>query len=198
MISSVCVFCSSSSAVPPGFHTLATATGESLARAGLTLVYGGTTTGLMGEVARAAHAAGGRVVGVIPAKLRELGLANEACDELHITHDLRDRKGLMDELSDAFLALPGGLGTLEEIFEVFNLKYLKYHQKPVVFLNHEGFYNDLFAFFETLYAARFTKRAVEQLYHAAPDLPAFHAYLQSYVPVEVADKWYDRSTDALE
>lgn len=183
--------------MPSVYHTLARDVGESIARRGLTLVYGGTTTGLMGEVAASARDAGGRVVGVIPEKLRELGLANETCDELHVTRDLRDRKGLMDELSESFLSMPGGLGTLEEVFEVFNLKYLRYHQKPVVFLNHDGFYDELFRFFERLYEARFTKRAVEQLYAAVPDMNAFFHYLENYVPVEVAEKWYDRSTDAI-
>lgn len=197
MVSSVCVFCSSSSAVPAGFHKLAREVGSSLAKRGLTLVYGGTTTGLMGEVAFAARDAGGKVIGVIPEKLLELGLGNDTCDTLHVTRDLRDRKGKMDALSDAFLSMPGGLGTLEEIFEVFNLKYLRYHQKPVVFLNHEGFYDELFRFFERLYEARFTKRAVEQLYAAVPDMKSFFSYLDGYIPVQVADKWYDRSTDAV-
>jgi uncharacterized protein (TIGR00730 family) len=103
----------------------------------------------------------------------------------------------MDEHADAFVALPGGLGTLEEIFEVLNLKYLRYHQKPVVFINHRGFYEPVFASFEQFYHERFTKRAVEKLYASLPDVASLFTYLESYEPVQVEEKWYDRSTDEI-
>ena len=103
----------------------------------------------------------------------------------------------MDEHSDAFVALPGGLGTLEEIIEVLNLKYLRYHQKPVVFINHKGFYEPLFAAFETFYEQRFTKRAIKKLYASLPSVPDLFPYLATYEPIQVEEKWYDRSTDEI-
>jgi uncharacterized protein (TIGR00730 family) len=132
-----------------------------------------------------------------PQKLHDLGRAYSRSDKLIISKDLRDRKGIMDEYAEAFVALPGGLGTLEEIIEVLNLKYLRYHQKPVIFLNHKGFYEPVFAAFEAFYEQRFTKRAVEKLYAALPDVAAIFPYLESYVPIQVEEKWYDRSTDEI-
>ena len=119
------------------------------------------------------------------------------CDELIISNDLRDRKAIMDEKSDAFIALPGGLGTLEEIIEVLNLKYLRYHQKPVIFLNHRAFYEPLFNAFGPFYEERFTKKAIQQLYAAISTVDEVFPYLDSYVPVQVEEKWYDRSTDDI-
>ena len=193
----ICVFLSSSEAVPAKYWDLTRELATAIAQRGDTLVYGGTKVGLMREIADAAQAAGGKVIGVVPEKLREIGYANEACDEVLLTGDLRERKGKMDALADAFVALPGGLGTLEEVAEVLSLKYLRYHQKPVIFLNHEGFYDGLFQWWEKLYDERFTKRAMAQLYAAVPSVEAMYAYLDRYEPVTVEEKWYDRTTDAI-
>jgi len=193
----ICVYLSSSEAVDEKYFALTRAVGQAIGARGDTLVYGGTKVGLMRVLAESAQAAGAKVIGVVPAKLREIGYANEACDELIDTSDLRERKGKMDEISDAFVALPGGLGTLEEVTEVLSLKYLRYHQKPVIFLNHDGFYDGLLQWWEQLYAERFTKRAITQLFASCPDMAAVYAYLDNYVPVQVEQKWYDRSTDEI-
>ena len=181
----------------PAFVDLAVRLGTEIGQRGHTLVYGGNRTGLMGRLADAVKEAGGPVIGVVPRKLHAMGLSYPACDELVISRDLRDRKAIMDEQAEAFVALPGGLGTLEEIIEVLNLKYLRYHRKPVVFINHKGFYDPLFTAFARFYDQRFTKRAVEKLYAALPDVASLFPYLASYVPVEVEQKWYDRSTDDI-
>ncbi|MEX0326151.1 MAG: TIGR00730 family Rossman fold protein [Puniceicoccaceae bacterium] len=193
----ICVYLSSSDAVEPHYVDVALELGTAIGEKGHTLVFGGNNTGLMGKLADAVKAAGGSVIGVVPQKLHDLGRSYLKCDKLIISKDLRDRKAIMDDFADAFVAIPGGLGTLEEIIEVLNLKYLRYHQKPVIFLNHRGFYESLFATFAGFYEERFTKRAVEMLYAALPDVPSIFPYLESYEPVQVEEKWYDRSTDAI-
>jgi uncharacterized protein (TIGR00730 family) len=193
----LCVYLSSSEAVPQKYRQLTHELGKAIGEHGHSLVYGGNMTGLMGVLAEAAHNAGAHITGVVPQKLYDRGFAFPKCDDLQVTQDLRDRKAAMDAQADAFIALPGGLGTLEEIIEVLNLKYLRYHQKPVVFINFEGFYASLFQVFEGFFAERFTKRAITQLYADLPDVPAVFRYLDSYVPVEVEEKWYDRSTDEI-
>jgi len=193
----ICVYLSSSDAVALEFVELAEQLGRTIGERGHTLVFGGNNTGLMRRLADAVKDHGGTVIGVVPQKLHELGRAYLRSDELIVTRDLRDRKAVMDETSDAFVALPGGLGTLEEIIEVLNLKYLRYHQKPVVFINHHDFYAPLFAAFEAFYQQRFTKRAVERLYAALPGVEDLFPYLDSYQPVQVEEKWYDRKTDEI-
>lgn len=191
----VCVFLSSSDAVPEKYRILTAKMGRAIGAGGHTLVYGGNGVGLMGILAESVRAGGGRILGVVPRKLDELGLTWPHCDELVITEDLRDRKARMDAEADAFVALPGGLGTYEEILEVLNLKYLRYHEKPVIFLNKDGFYEPLFASFARLFEERFTKKAIGRLYAALGEVEEVFPYLERYEPVEVAQKWYDRSTD---
>ena len=193
----ICVFMSSSDAVAQHYVDVALELGRAIGENGHTLVFGGNNTGLMGRLADAVKDAGGTVIGVVPQKLDDLGRSYTRCDKLIISKDLRDRKGIMDEHAEAFVAIPGGLGTLEEIIEVLNLKYLRYHQKPVIFLNHRGFYDPIFTAFETFYEQRFTKKAVEKLYPSLPTVEAIFPYLKNYVPIQVEEKWYDRSTDAI-
>src|SRR5437867_216516 len=131
----ICVFSSSSDAVAPHYVELAQSFGALLARRHMGLVYGAGRVGLMGVLARAVHAHGGRVIGVIPDFLRAQEVAYEEADELIVTRDLRERKAIMESRYDAFVALPGGFGTLEEILEILTLKQLATHAKPVVFLN---------------------------------------------------------------
>lgn len=144
----VCVYCASSRHSEDGFGALADGLGKGLAEAGHTLVYGGGSTGLMGRVARAVHAGGGRVVGVIPESMKTLEVAYVDADELVVTQTMRQRKTVMDERSDAFVVLPGGFGTLEEVSEVITHRYLKFHNKPIVIVNAQGFYDHLLGLFE--------------------------------------------------
>jgi len=142
-MNSICVFCGSSLGNDPIYQQMAEATGQAIASQGQTLVYGGGRSGLMGVVANSALQAGGRVIGVIPEALVDRELAHTGLTELHIVKNMHERKTKMAELSDAFVALPGGAGTLEEIFEQWTWSQLGIHQKPCAFLNVDGFYDGL-------------------------------------------------------
>jgi uncharacterized protein (TIGR00730 family) len=143
---SICVYCGSRPGRLPSHAAAARQTGTLIARLGWQLVYGGGRAGLMGEVADATLQAGGRVVGVIPQSLMQRELGHTGLSELHVVQTMHERKRLMAERSDAFLALPGGIGTLEELFEVWTWRQLGYHDKPVGLLNTEGYYDKLLAF----------------------------------------------------
>ncbi len=145
---SVAVFCASADGERPEYRTAAEALGRVLARRNLGLIYGGGKTGLMGAVADAALAEGGHVVGVIPHVLVDLEVAHQGVSELHVTSTMHTRKALMAERADAFIILPGGYGTLEEMFEVLAWQTLKIHAKPVVLLNVAGFYDTLLQFLD--------------------------------------------------
>jgi uncharacterized protein (TIGR00730 family) len=142
-VAAVCVYCSSSGRIDPSYVELATAVGTELARRGHSLVSGGGSVSCMGAVARAARAGGARTVGVIPRVLHDLEVADHEADELVVTDDMRARKGLMDARSDAFLTLPGGLGTLEELLEIWVSRTLAMHAKPVVVLDPDGIFEPL-------------------------------------------------------
>ncbi len=167
---SICVFCSSSDALDAVYFDAAAALGAEIARRGCTLVYGGGKWGLMGAVARAVHTAEGRVVGVIPESLMAQAYAD--ADELIHTPDMRARKAAMEARADAFIGLPGGFGTLEELLEIITLKQLGFHTKPIVLLNVAGFYDSLLAMFEQMYRHRFANPAFNQLYHVTPGASA--------------------------
>jgi uncharacterized protein (TIGR00730 family) len=150
---SVAVFCAAANGNDPVYRAAAEELGRSIAEAGLGLVYGGGKTGLMGAVADAALAAGGHVVGVIPHVLVDLEVAHGGVSELHVTETMHTRKALMAERSDAFVILPGGFGTLEEMFEVLAWQTLKIHAKPVVLLNVAGFFDKMLTFLDDCDAA---------------------------------------------
>lgn len=143
---SICVYCGSRPGELPAYAAAARAVGTWIGQRGGQLVYGGGRTGLMGVVADATKAAGGRVVGVIPQALVDKELANQACDELHIVSNMHERKAMMAERSNAFLALPGGIGTFEELFEVWTWRQLGYHDKPIGLLNVEHYYDQMLGF----------------------------------------------------
>ncbi|QDU72400.1 LOG family protein [Mucisphaera calidilacus] len=154
---SVCVYCASSKEVDGSFLGQARLLGQRLAEEGHTLIYGGGGVGLMGEVARGVHDRGGHVIGVIPESMRVMEVAYEEADELIWTDHMRPRKAEMERLSDVFLTLPGGIGTLEELSEILVLRYLGYHDKPVLLLNQDGFYAPLLSFFDHLLETRFAR-----------------------------------------
>ena len=143
---SVCVYCGSRSGQDPRFVEWARETGHWIGQHGGQLVYGGGRNGLMGEVADATLRAGGRVVGIIPKALVEKEWAHTGCSELHVVETMHERKRLMAEKADAFVALPGGIGTFEEFFEVWTWRQLGYHDKPVGLLNTAGYYDGLLDF----------------------------------------------------
>ena len=152
---SICVYCGSRPGENPAFAQAAQAVGQWIGEHGGQLVYGGGRGGLMGVVAEATRLAGGRVVGVIPQALVDKELANRQCDELHIVQTMHERKAMMAERSDAFVALPGGIGTFEELFEVWTWRQLGYHGKPLGMLNVAGYYDGLLAFLRTSVASGF-------------------------------------------
>ena len=143
---SICVYCGSRPGVDPVFAETARQVGDWIGSHGGQLVYGGGRNGLMGIVADATLAAGGRVIGVIPKALVEKEWAHTGCTELHVVDTMHERKRIMAEHADAFLALPGGIGTLEEFFEVWTWRQLGYHAKPVGLLDLGGYYKDLLVF----------------------------------------------------
>ena len=145
---SVCVYCGSRNGDDPRFAEVARQVGTWIGAHGGQLVYGGGRNGLMGIVAQATLAAGGQVIGIIPSALVEKEWAHHGCTELHVVDTMHERKRMMAERADAFLALPGGIGTFEELFEVWTWRQLGYHDKPVGILNCNGYYDSLMAFID--------------------------------------------------
>lgn len=186
----VCVYAASSDAVDPVYREAADALGAALAQRGHRLIYGAGQVGLMGVVARAVHAHGGHVTGVIPERLRTVELAYEAADELIVTETMRERKAIMESRADAFIALPGGFGTLEELVEVMVLRQLDYHEKPIVVLNINGVFDELFAFFQRLCADHFIKESHFALYHEARTVAEALAHIDVFSLPRLEPKWF--------
>ena len=161
---SVCVYCGSRPGNDPVYAEAARATGQWIGEHGGQLVYGGGRNGLMGTVAEATQAAGGRVVGIIPKALVDLEQANTHCDELHVVDTMHERKALMADRSDAFIALPGGIGTFEELFEVWTWRQLRYHDKAIGVLNVAGYYDALLVFLANSVRAGFMSDAQMTLF----------------------------------
>ena len=149
-VRNICVFCGASTGNRPAFAKVARALGQAMAERDLGLVYGAGNVGLMGVLADAALAAGGKVAGVIPEKLVDRELAHQGLAELHVVGTMHERKAKMHALSDAYIALPGGIGTMEEFFEAVTWRQLGYHDKPVALLNAGGFYDGVDGFFATM------------------------------------------------
>lgn len=156
-IRAVTVYCSSSRHVGEIYFAAARELGTAIARGGWALVYGGNHVGCMGALADAARAAGGKVIGITPQLLVDQGIADDHCDELVVTSGMRDRKALLEARGDALVALPGGLGTLEEVYEIIVGRLLGFHDKPIVLLNVAGFYDPLLAMVESGIQQRFIR-----------------------------------------
>ncbi|MEC5211513.1 uncharacterized protein (TIGR00730 family) [Polaromonas sp. CG_9.5] len=169
---SLCVYCGSRPGNSPEFATMARDVGTWIGQHGGQLVYGGGHSGLMGIMADAALAAGARVVGVIPTALVEKEWAHTGCTELHIVENMHDRKRIMAEHADAFLALPGGIGTMEEFFEVWTWRQLGYHNKPVGLLNMDGFYDSLLTFLNSAVNSGFMNEWQMDLIRTGTDAPS--------------------------
>ena len=189
MITSVTVFCGSSDAVDAKYFAAAVELGEKLARRDWKLVYGGGSGGLMGALSRSVLGHGGHVTGVIPRALLDLGVGESRVSELVVTDGLRDRKAIMDERGDAFVALPGGIGTLEEVLEALTLKQLGYHHKAIAVLDLDGFFDPLWTQFQQGVDEGFIKREFLDLWYPARDVDALLRYLESYVPHGYGPKW---------
>ncbi|KJH69494.1 LOG family protein [Aliterella atlantica] len=189
---SVCVFCGSSMGLKPTYQLAAQAMGKVLAQQGIELVYGGGNVGLMGEIADAVLAAGGKVTGVMPKSLVAKEIAHTGLTKLHIVKSMHERKALMSDLSDAFVALPGGYGTLDEFCEMLTWTQLGLQQKPCGLLNVDGYYDNLIAMFDRAVSEQFLRQENRQLVLEERDPVRLLDLLANYQPI-VVQKWIEPS-----
>jgi uncharacterized protein (TIGR00730 family) len=190
MKKTICVYSSSSDAAAEPFFEAAHQLGALMGKHSYTLIYGAGNIGLMGRLAQAVHQHGGKVIGVITEYLNNFGLAYEAADEIIVTTGMRERKAVMEEHADAFIALPGGFGTLEEMLEVLTLKQLQLHRKPIVFINTLNFYEKLFGQFEHMFRESFAKEDQRKLYTVVANAKEALTYIETYQPPELQKKWF--------
>jgi uncharacterized protein (TIGR00730 family) len=184
----LCVFCGSSEGRDPAYLQAARALGETLAVDGIGLVYGGASVGLMGALADAALSAGGDVTGVMPRALVEKEIAHNRLSDLRVVGSMHERKALMAELSDGFVALPGGIGTFEELFEMWTWAQLGHHTKPCALLNVRGFYDGLIAFLDQVAERGFIKGAHRAMLIVGQEPMELIERLRAYEPPAVS-KW---------
>lgn len=193
-VRSVCVFCGASTGANPAYRDAAIALGQAIAQRGLKLVYGGGAVGLMGIVANAAMAAGGEVVGIIPQSLLDAEVGHKGLTRLEVVDGMHARKARMAELSDAFIALPGGLGTLEELFEVWTWGQLGYHAKPLGLLDVNGFYEKLGGFLDHIVEEGFVRPQHRAMLLLGQQADALLDGMSEFV-APVAPKWVDKQPD---
>lgn len=196
MIRAVTVYCSSSSAIPKPYFDAGAALGRALAGNRWKLVYGGNSVGLMGHLADACRAAGGQVVGITPKLFVDKGVADNLCDELVVCTTMRERKGDMEARGDAFVAMPGGLGTFEEVFEIIVGKQLRYHTKPIALLNTSNYFGPLLAMIEHGIEQHFIKPSARDLYFVSDDVEAIVHHFRAYEPPATSDKWFSHTPPA--
>ena len=191
VLRSICVFCGASTGTDPVYREAAAAMGRTLAEQGITLVYGGGAVGLMGVVADAALAAGGEVIGIIPQSLKDAEIGHPGLTRLEIVDGMHARKARMAELADAFIAMPGGLGTLEELFEVWTWGQLGYHAKPMGLLDTNHFYAKLSPFLDHLVAEAFVRPQYREMLQRGDTPDALLERLRAWQPTVTA-KWSER------
>jgi uncharacterized protein (TIGR00730 family) len=189
MISRICVYCSSSAHVDPLYFADAEELGRLVASGGYHLVFGGGNLGLMGTLARSAKKDGAYIISVNLKLFVEEGINFEAADELIVSPTMNERKRIMGEQADAFIALPGGFGTLEELAEVLTLKQLHFHTKPIVIVNTKNYYDHLIDWLEHSYGEKFVKDKYRSIYHVAHGPEDAMQYIEEYKPVDLPLKW---------
>jgi uncharacterized protein (TIGR00730 family) len=187
----LCVFCGSNSGAKPEYRRAAEEVGRLLAERGIEVVYGGGKVGLMGVVADAALAAGGRVIGVLPRALATKELAHDGLTDLRVVESMHERKALMAELSDGFIALPGGIGTMEEFFEVWTWSQLGYHAKPCGLLNSGGYFDGLISFLDHMSSEKFLRNEHRSMLVIAQTASELLDRFATFRPPQV-EKWLDR------
>ncbi|QIB35860.1 TIGR00730 family Rossman fold protein [Ancylobacter pratisalsi] len=187
----LCVFLGSNPGRRPAYEEAAVALGRTLAREGIGLVYGGASVGLMGALANATLEAGGEVIGIIPQRLIDKEIGHRGLSDLRVVGSMHERKALMAELSDGFVALPGGVGTLEELFEVWTWAQLGSHDKPCAVLNVEGYYDGMLAFIDHVVEEGFMRGVHRDMLTVASDPAELLAKLRDYQPPNVV-KWISR------
>lgn len=186
----ICVFCSSSNAISASYFQEADKLGKLIGAGKHSLINGGANVGLMEAVTVSASEAGAKTIGIIPERMIGRSLASENSHDVIVTKDMKDRKEKMREMSDAFIALPGGFGTLEEILEVITLRQLSYHTKPIVFINTNNFFENLIKQFEVSFEEMFAKDLYRDLYFVANNSEEAFKYLEKYDPIELDTKWF--------
>ncbi len=186
----ICVFSSSSNAISDIYFEEARKLGHLIGKGNHTLVNGGANVGLMEILTIAASKAGAKTIGVIPERLKERSLTSDNSHEVIVTRDMQERKAKMREISDVFIALPGGFGTLEEILEVITLRQLSYHNKAIIFINTNNYFDHLFKQFEVSYNEMFAKKIYRELYFVANDSGEALEFAANYIPVELDSKWF--------
>jgi uncharacterized protein (TIGR00730 family) len=191
----VCVFCGSSDSVPQVYRRTARELGVALAGRGLVLVYGGGNTGLMGEVADSALSSGGRVIGVIPSGFNTPQLAHNGLSEMRVVGTMHERKSLMSELADGFIALPGGFGTLEELFEILTWAQIGLHTKPVAILEHGEYYAPLMQMIERARSEGFIYDEHRSLLIYEREVHALLDRMAAYTPPAGLERWVNRTEE---
>lgn len=189
MKKNICVYCSSSNYLSENFYTTAYEVGKNIAKNGYNLVYGGSTYGCMGKVAEGVLDNGGTVTGIIPKAILEKGVSNPKNSEIIVSKDMNDRKQLMEEKADIFLALPGSFGTLDEIIQVIVTKQLSYHKKAIIFLDIDNYYKPLFDMFENFYKYGFARDFNRELYFIANSVEEVFEYCSNYTEKEFEFKY---------
>ena len=187
----LCVYCASSDRLDARYYSAAEELGRAMVSRGWGLVYGGGKTGMMGAIARAVKQSGGRVVGVIPEFMKVRELAYDEADELVTVITMRERKLLMETRADAFVALPGGWGTLEEILEILTLRQLDVVKKPCVLFNQDGFYEPLLVLFERMLADKFFKPSNMQLFRVADSVSEILTQIEAGPGPNAESKWFE-------
>lgn len=187
----ICVYGASSNQIDPKYIAATEEFGRALARRGHGVVCGGGANGLMGAVMRGAHALGGEIIGVVPEFFKEMNSnVYDACTELLYTENMRSRKQKMEDLSDAFVVTPGGIGTFEEFFEILTLKQLGRHDKPIVVFNMYGYYEEMRAMMEAAVEQGFMKASCRELYLFADTMEQVLDFVEAYVPVQTGTAHY--------
>ena len=189
-IKNICVYASSSNDLAKIYYDEAEKLGTAIGQAGYNLVYGGSRRGLMYACASAVRKNGGKIIGIMPERIAQMGCANpEDCDEFIMTKGMRERKALLDERSEAAIAIAGGFGTLEEISEIIVQKQLGYNNKPIVILNTENFYNGLIIQFEEMIRQNFANKKSTNLYHISTSVEDVIDYINNYIPEKYESKF---------
>ena len=187
-----CVFCGSSPGARPVYTEAAEDFGMLLVQNGITLVFGGATVGLMGRLADTVVSEGGEAIGVIPQALVDREIAHLGLTDLHVVETMHERKQRMADLSDAFVALPGGLGTLDELFEIYTWAQLGMHEKPIGILNVEGYFDGLAGFLEHAVAERFVREEHREMLIVEDEPAPMLERLKNFDPASLTPKWIDR------
>ena len=189
MKKNICVYCSSSNYLDEKFYKTAYKLGKKIAEAGYNLVYGGSTCGCMGKVAEGVLNNGGSATGIIPKAIMEKGISNPNLTEIIISEDMNDRKKMMEDKADVFIALPGSFGTMDEIFQVIVTKQLSYHRKAIIFIDVDDYYKPLFEMIENFYKYGFARDFNRELYYITNNVEDAVEYCKNYKEKEFTFKY---------